>query len=289
MTSTIHRHIYARHKTGRIAGQKRNRFGQLFGLTGTAHRMRRPRMLQKFGVRLGIHAAAFVQIRHRYTRINGVAAYALGGQFEGHATRKLIDRRFGQIVRQNARKRADAVHAGHVHDIALASDQMGHRQHCQVVDRAHIGGHDAIVLLEAGAFDCARFEDAGIVDENIELACHKETTTCVLNRLNSIVNEWTLTKFSDRLVDQAFGILLVGHIAGYDQFTGLIADTLLRHALQIGDISASQTETGTEFRQMHSCCRTDARTGARNENDFAGKRGCGCCGHVCDVNVRALR
>lgn len=170
MSSAVHRQIHARHKTGRIAGQIRNRLGQLLSPSRPAHRMRRLRVLQKFGVRRLVHAATLVKIGDGHARVDRIAAHPFGGQLKGDAACELIDGRLGDVVGEHTGKRAYAVDARDVDDVAGAGDQMRHGQHGQMVDGTDVGVHHAIVLLQVGRFDGARLEDAGVVDQHVQFA-----------------------------------------------------------------------------------------------------------------------
>jgi len=147
MSSAVDGKADAGGEAGQVAGQKGNSISHLIGGAWSAQCMCALRVLQKLLVGQLIHAATLVEIGHRYAGIHTIGAHSLRCQLEGNAARELIDTHLGDVIGQDAGKGANAIHTGHIDNVALGFDQLWSSQHSQMIDGTQIGVHHTIILL----------------------------------------------------------------------------------------------------------------------------------------------
>src|SRR5215207_9930377 len=116
MPPAINRDRLAGDPCGFRRSEKETEFGDFFGLAWTSEWMRPTRSFEERGVILVVHPATPMEIRDYDAGVHGVHAHTARCEFERGAPRQLIDRGLADAICKDARKRAKACHARHVHD-----------------------------------------------------------------------------------------------------------------------------------------------------------------------------
>src|SRR5437867_6593568 len=158
--------------------------------------MGRLAVLQESTIFSLVHARAAMQVGHRNTRIHSVDSDSLGRELQRRATRELLHGRLAHTVGQNTGERAQAVHAAHIHDVALAFLEVRNCELHQPENGIQVYVHHLAPCGEGGVFDRAGGDNSRTVYQDIQSA----------EALNGRLDHLLAVRFDAQVCCQRYGL-----------------------------------------------------------------------------------